>query len=221
MWHRRSRCTCGKDRIEPVGELPPQAYSAFLDFGWSTDPSKPIGGDIGFRPGVFTDFNTYTKYSWRFMGQGMFRIQATPTINLRGGVVYIDRNDLKLLPAFGILWTPNAQTRFDIFFPRPMLSQYLTTAGNRTSGGTWARNTAAVPGRSVKQDPGNSQRRRHQRHPRESGAGIRPIGRVAARTTHRLLRSRLGDRPRSRICLRRPTKADLKDSFMLRAGWNY
>ena len=116
--------------FEPVGELPPQAYSGFLDFGWSTDPSKPIGGDIGFRPGVFTDFNTYNKYSWRFMGQGMFRIQATPPSIYVAAWFTSIATIMKLLPAFGVLWTPNAQTRFDIFFPRPMLSQYLTTAGN-------------------------------------------------------------------------------------------
>ncbi len=42
----------------------------------------------------------------------------------------MDRYDTKILPAFGILWVPNPQTRFDIFFPQPKLAQYLTTLGN-------------------------------------------------------------------------------------------
>jgi hypothetical protein len=112
-------------------DLPANAYSAFLDFGWATDPQQPIGGEIGVRFGAFTGFNTFTTYSWRIMGQGLFRIQVTPTLAARGGVVYINRNDLKLLPAFGALWTPNPDTRFDIFFPRPKLSQRLTTLGNQ------------------------------------------------------------------------------------------
>ncbi len=111
-------------------DLPANAYSAFLDFGWATDPSRPIGGEIGVRFGAFSGFNTFTTYSWRIMGQGLFRIQATPTLAARGGVVYLNRNDLKLLPAFGALWTPNPDTRFDIFFPRPKLSQRVTTMGN-------------------------------------------------------------------------------------------
>ncbi len=115
----------------PNGDLPPNAYSAFLDFGWSTDPAKPVGGEIGVRLGVFTDFNTFNKDSGRIMGQGLLRLQTTPTTTLRGGVIYLDRNKLKLLPAFGLLWTPNSQTRFDIFFPRPKLSQQLTTMGSR------------------------------------------------------------------------------------------
>lgn len=204
---------------EPVGELPAQAYSAFLDFGWSTDPSKPIGGDIGFRPGVFTDFETYNKYSWRFMGQGMFRIQATPTVNVRGGVVYIDRNDIKLLPAFGVLWTPNAQTRFDIFFPRPMLSQYLTTAGNHDlwwyigaeyGGGAWTVEESAGDtnridindirvslGLEFGQSAALQQGRR---------TGFFEVAWVTAREVYYVYGAHQGD---------------LKDSFMLRAGWNY
>jgi hypothetical protein len=116
---------------EPAGDLPANAYSAFLDFGWSSDPTKAFGGEVGVRTGVFTDFETLDTYSLRIMGQGLFRIQTTPTTAVRAGVYYIDRNDLKLLPAFGLLWTPNAQTRFDIFFPQPRLSQHLTTMGNR------------------------------------------------------------------------------------------
>ncbi len=115
----------------PHGDLPPNAYSAFLDFGWSTDPAKPLGGELGVRLGVFSDFNTFNTHSGRIMGQGLFRLQATPNTTLRGGVIYIDRNKFKLLPAFGILWTPNSQTRFDIFFPHPKLAQQLTTMGNQ------------------------------------------------------------------------------------------
>ncbi len=115
----------------PHGDLPANAYSAFLDFGWSTDPVKPVGGEVGVRLGVFSDFNTVNTHSGRIMGQGLLRLQMTPQTTLRGGVIYIDRNDLKLLPAFGILWTPNTQTRFDIFFPHPKLAQQLTTMGNQ------------------------------------------------------------------------------------------
>lgn len=114
----------------PVGDLPGSAYSAFLDAGWSSDPAQPFGGEVGTRVGVFTDFETFNTQSIRIMGQGLFRIRTTPTTTLRGGVIYLDRNRFKLFPAFGLLWTPNSQTRFDIFFPRPKLAQHLTTMGN-------------------------------------------------------------------------------------------
>lgn len=115
----------------PNGDLPANAYSAFLDAGWSTDPAKPLGGEVGVRAGVFSDFNTFNTNSFRIMGKGLFRLRATPTTVARGGVYYINRNRLKLLPAFGLLWTPNSQTRFNIFFPRPKLAQRLTTLGTQ------------------------------------------------------------------------------------------
>jgi hypothetical protein len=46
-------------------------------------------------------------------------------------VDYINRADLKLLPAFGFLWTPNPKTHFDIYFPQPKIASYLTTLGTR------------------------------------------------------------------------------------------
>ena len=66
----------------------------------------------------------------------------------------IDRVNLKLLPAFGILWEPNPQTHWDIFFPAPKISNYWTTIGNRQvwwyvggeyGGGSWTIERAEDP----------------------------------------------------------------------------
>ena len=143
----------------PIGELPANAYSAFIDFGWGTDPSKSLSGEVGVRLGAFSGFDTFNEHSWRIMGQGLFRAQMTPTLAFRGGVIYLDRNKIKLLPAIGLLWTPNSQTRFDIFFPRPKLSQRLTTLGNRDvwwyvageyGGGSWT--VEAINGQTERTD---------------------------------------------------------------------
>ena len=105
-----------------------------------------FGGDIDFSVGVYSDFDTVTQDSVRFQGTGLLVLGLTPTVALKGGVTYLDRLDLKLLPAGGILWRPNPQTRFDIYFPKPKLAQYLTTFGNtdvwwyvngEIGGGSW------------------------------------------------------------------------------------
>jgi len=204
----------------PYGDLPGNAYSAFLDFGWSTDPTKPLSGEVGVRLGVFTDFNTFNTNSGRIMGQGLFRLTTTPTTALRGGVVYINRNKLKLLPAFGLLWTPNSQTRFDIYFPRPKLAQHLTTAGNHDvwwyiggeyGGGAWTVQRAA--GFSDRIDIndirltlgiewGQSSLLQQGRR-----TGFFEAGWVTSREV---------------VYVATPDEsADLRDSFMLRIGWNY
>jgi len=127
-------------------ELPSRVYSTYLDFGWKPMLTPQFGGDVDFSVGVYSDYNTVTTDSVRFQGTGLLVLGLTPTVAIKGGVTYLDRLDLKLLPAGGILWRPNPQTRFDIYFPKPKLAQYLTTFGNtdvwwyvngEIGGGSW------------------------------------------------------------------------------------
>lgn len=111
-------------------DLPANAYSAFLDAGWESSPEATLGAELGARVGVFSDFTTLIDDSLRFQAKGLIRLRLTPTVQLRGGILWVDRVRIDLLPAGGVLWTPNPQTRFDIYFPSPKLSQYMTTIGN-------------------------------------------------------------------------------------------
>ncbi len=113
-----------------AADLPALAYSAFLDSGWQSDPARVLGAELGLRVGMFTDFDTANSDSLRIMGRGIGRIRLTPTTTAKLGVLYLDRNKVKLLPAGGLLWQPNPQTRFDLFFPEPKLAHYLSTVGN-------------------------------------------------------------------------------------------
>lgn len=207
-------------RSPPNGDLPANAYSAFLDAGWSTDPQKPLGGEVGVRVGVFSDFNTFNTDSFRVMGQGLFRLRATPTTVLRGGVAYINRNKFKLFPAFGLLWTPNSQTRFDIFFPSPKLAQRLTTLGTQDvwwyvageyGGGAW----------TVERADGMSDR-----------IDINDIRLILGLEWGQAALLQRGRRTaffeagwvtdREVVYVRTPDESSsLRDSFMVRAGWNY
>ena len=110
-------------------DLPALAYSAFLDSGWQSESARILGAELALRVGMFSDFNTATSESLRIMGRGLGRLRLTPSAMLKLGVIYYDRNSLKLLPAGGLLWQPDPLTRFDIFFPEPKLAHYLTTIG--------------------------------------------------------------------------------------------
>ncbi len=112
-------------------DLPPSAYSAFFDTQYSTDPNQQIGVEFGYRMGVYTDFHTFNKHSLRLQGLALGKLKLTPTTTLKLGAVYINRNDIKILPAGGILWQPSPQVRFDLVFPQPKLGTYLTTVNNK------------------------------------------------------------------------------------------
>ncbi len=112
-------------------DLPSRAYSAFLDFGWQSDPNQMFGLELGVRVGAFTDFDTFNSDTIRVLGKGLAAFRLTPFTTLKGGVYYLNRNRIKLLPAGGLLWQPNPFTRFDIFFPQPKIARYWRTVGTR------------------------------------------------------------------------------------------
>ena len=112
-------------------DLPANAYSAFLDFGWQTDPNQMFGVELGVRVGAFTQFETFRDDSIRVLGKGLASFRLTPATTFKAGVYYLDRNRVKLLPAVGWLWQPNPYTRFDIFFPQPKFARYWRTIGTR------------------------------------------------------------------------------------------
>ena len=114
----------------PGSDLPGSAFSAFMDSSWETDPLQTFGAELGWRVGVFSAFDAISTESIRLQGKALAKLRCTPNSTIRAGVYYIDRNRIKLLPAGGILWMPNQDTRWDLFFPEPKLSHYLTTCGN-------------------------------------------------------------------------------------------
>ncbi len=129
-----------------VQDLPSKAYSAYLDLAWNPELTPRLYAELGFRAGLYTDFETLNSDSLRLQGLGVGNIRLTPTMTLKAGAVYIDRMDKKLLPVIGLLWEPDSLTRFDITFPYPRLSKYWTTVGDRKvwwyvggeyGGGSW------------------------------------------------------------------------------------
>lgn len=127
-------------------DMPSKVYAAYLDLGWEPMLTPQFGFDLDWSIGVFSDFNSVTEESLRTPGSAVAVLNLTPTITLKGGVVYLDRVAYEWLPAVGLLWQPNPRVRWDIYFPRPKLSQYLTTLGNtdvwwylagEIGGGSW------------------------------------------------------------------------------------
>ena len=114
----------------PGADLPGQTYSAYLDFGWRPQITPRLSADLGVRPGVYSDFEFFNSDSFRIKARALGIYNATPQHQIVAGVLYLDRQDVKLLPAGGVIWTPTDATRFEILFPRPKFAQRMTTIGN-------------------------------------------------------------------------------------------
>ena len=138
-------------------DLPSRAYGAYVDMAWNPQITPQFGAILDARIGGYSDFNALTQDSVRVTGIGLGVLRLTPTVSVKAGVEYLDRLRIKLLPAGGVYWEPNTQTKLDIYFPRPKLAWYLTTVGNTEiwwylggeyGGGSWTmehiREAAAV-----------------------------------------------------------------------------
>ncbi|MEN6458646.1 MAG: hypothetical protein ABFC63_06915 [Thermoguttaceae bacterium] len=117
------------DFVAPA-DLPSRTYDAYLDFAWNPKVNEFFGGELNVRAAVCSDFYLVTSKSIRLTGKGMAVLRFSPSITVKAGVWYLDRVNVKALPAGGIVWTPNADVYFNILFPDPKIAKRLTTWGN-------------------------------------------------------------------------------------------
>ncbi len=134
-------------------DLPPRTYDAYLDTAWYPQINNWFSAQIGVRVGAYTDFNTFNTHSIRIMGRGLGVVRLTPTLQFALGAVYLDRVLIKILPAGGLIWIPDADSRYEILFPNPKGSKRWTTLGNTDiwvyvtgeyGGGSWTGNVSGA-----------------------------------------------------------------------------
>jgi hypothetical protein len=111
-------------------DLPPRLYDAYLDFAWYPRVSETIGGELGFRTGVWSDFEDVDTDSIRLLGRGLASVALTPQLDVLFGAVYLDRIDVKLLPAGGFYYRPTPEWDMYLVFPNPKVRRFLTAIGN-------------------------------------------------------------------------------------------
>ncbi len=127
-------------------DLPPRVYDAYIDGAWHPQFNQFLSADLGLRTGVWTDFNNWDG-AIRILGRGLGTIALTPQFDLIAGVWYLDRNEVKLLPAGGVYWRPNELWDLYLVFPNPKIRRRSITVGasqwwvyfaGEYGGGSWA-----------------------------------------------------------------------------------
>jgi hypothetical protein len=129
-------------------EVPDQLYNAGLDLMWRKQWNDRWGSMIAVAPSIASDFQS-TEDALRVTGRALATWQWVPEqLTLLFGVVYLDRNDVSVLPGVGLIWTPTPDYRLDIVFPRPKLARRLVFLprvredwvylSGRLGGRTWA-----------------------------------------------------------------------------------
>jgi hypothetical protein len=102
--------------------LPAQLYESWLQARWLRKIGDRFGVDLAVAPGWYSDFVNDTPQSLRVTGHGFGAWEYSKDLRVVAGVIYLDRYDVNLLPAGGLLWTPADDRRLELIFPRPRLA---------------------------------------------------------------------------------------------------
>jgi hypothetical protein len=102
--------------------LPATLYESWIQARWMRKVGDRLGVDLAVAPGWYSDFVNDTAQAFRITGHGFGAWEATEDLRVVAGVIYLDRYDVNLLPAGGLLWTPSDDRRFELLFPRPRLA---------------------------------------------------------------------------------------------------
>ncbi len=136
----------GPDSAVTGVDLPPVAYSTYLAMDFNSPYNQNFGYEGNLTVGLYTDFHFLTDDSIRITGVGLGWVRLDPTTTFKLGVEYLDRLDIKLLPAIGLFMMPTNDFKFDLYFPRPKLARRFPSnnsydvwgyLGGEYGGGSW------------------------------------------------------------------------------------
>lgn len=104
-------------------DLPPRLNDAYLDIMWLPTFVHRYTTLLAVTPGYYSDYRIGDADAFRITGKGLVIYDAVPEKwQLVGGVVYLGRDSLKILPVGGAIWTPNDWVKLELIFPKPKLA---------------------------------------------------------------------------------------------------
>lgn len=125
-------------------DMPPRLFDFSIGVGDRRLIRPNIGYDIVFRVGAFSDFEGSASDGVRYPSHAVTFSRLTPTNELVLGIDYLDRDDIRLLPVVGVIWSAAEWLKIEAVFPRPRVaariqdtSIWVYLAGE-LGGGTWA-----------------------------------------------------------------------------------
>ncbi len=135
-------------------DLPSHLYETYIDFLWVPRLTDRWTAIIGVAPSLYSDFNVSENDAFRLTGKALARYDWVPDqLQFVFGVLFLNRDDIKLLPAGGAIWNPTLDRRYELIFPRPKLARRINAGpnfedwlylGGEIGGNTWAYDRGGV-----------------------------------------------------------------------------
>jgi hypothetical protein len=103
-----------------VTDLPPRLYYTYVDLMWLPQVVHRWTLLLSVAPSVYGDFDAN---EFRLTGKGLVIYDWVPErLQFVAGVLYLNRENIRVLPAGGLIWTPADWARFELLFPKPKLA---------------------------------------------------------------------------------------------------
>lgn len=110
-------------------DLPNELFVTGVNFTWLYRINERWSATSMVTPSIRSDFQT-SEEAFRLFGLGMLTYQWIPKkLDVSFGAVYLDRDDIPLLPVLGFTWSPKPWWRIEANFPRPRIARRLEKYG--------------------------------------------------------------------------------------------
>ncbi|MFQ5730445.1 MAG: hypothetical protein ACE5KM_00675 [Planctomycetaceae bacterium] len=103
-------------------DLPARLYLVAGEFRQFVPVGRDLVLDLWVAPGVFSDFEAGNSDAFRVQAKAVGIYQWSPTSRFLLGILYLDRDDVNVLPVVGWIYVPNAELRMELVFPRPKIA---------------------------------------------------------------------------------------------------
>jgi hypothetical protein len=110
-------------------DLPARLYDTGVEFRWLPKVSERLRLALAIEPSLHTDFETNDADAFRTPGHAVAIYDWTPTRQFVIGAMYLDREDIDILPAGGLILKPSEDWQFDLLFPFPKIASRLWADG--------------------------------------------------------------------------------------------
>lgn len=125
-------------------DTPENLYNVGVNFTWMKKLSDRWRLLAMVTPGVRSDFQT-SENAFRLFGLGTATYSWVPNkLDVTLGAVYLDRDDIPLLPVIGFNWTPAPWWKIEMNFPRPRIARRIDKQGACSE--TWVYTGVALGG---------------------------------------------------------------------------
>ena len=132
-------------------DLPGQVYDAEVEFRHLRRFGQgPWAMMAAVTLGQYSDFESSDSDAFRVTGQAFAVYEGTPGKKWIAGVVYLNREDLSMIPAVGFIYEPHPDIKWEAILPRPRVAWRLPNhraqpgdeswlyVGGEFGGGVWS-----------------------------------------------------------------------------------